>query len=62
MVEAFRDEQRGFGLPISDSDLQKVNEDRLQLGRPVLEESLGLRHLVFGKSKHGLWTFKEFEE
>lgn len=62
MVSAFQDEIRGFGFPLTESELVKINAFRQRVGRPALKTSPGLRFLVHGKNKEGFWGFKEFEE
>ncbi|CAM9359628.1 unnamed protein product [Sphacelaria rigidula] len=53
MISAFQDERRGFGLPVSTDELQRVNHFRHERGRPALKRTPGTRHLVFGKNKGG---------
>ena len=62
MVSAFQDEIRGFGFPMTDTELARVNLFRASVGRPALETSPGMRFLNPGKNRDGYWTFKEFEE
>lgn len=53
MVPAFQDEQRGFGLELSQEELHKVNAFRARQNpsRPPLKASPGLRFLQYGKQK-----------
>ena len=62
MVSAFQDEERGFGLPLSEDELTAVNEFRQREGRAALEATPGTRFLLPGKSREGYWSFAEFEE
>lgn len=62
MVSAFQDERRGFGLPLSEEELKRVNLHRQELGRSELDKSPGTRFLVFGKNKGGFWGFDEFQQ
>ncbi|CAM9804140.1 unnamed protein product [Sphacelaria rigidula] len=61
MISAFQDETRGFGLPLTKDELERVNKFREERGRPALQRTSGSRHLVFGKNKGGYWGFELFE-
>jgi hypothetical protein len=58
MVSAFVDEQRGFGFPMTEEEIEKVNAYReIKYGKPMpLEGSPGVRFLVYGKNNEGYWT------
>ncbi|CAM9852217.1 unnamed protein product [Sphacelaria rigidula] len=62
MVSAFQDETRGFGLPLSQDELDRVTKFREERGRSALKRTPGTRHLVFGKDKGGSWDFDRFEK
>lgn len=62
MVSAFQDEKRGFGLPLSEEELARVNLFRQGEGRPPLKETPGLRFLLHGKNREGYWGFADFEQ
>lgn len=62
MVSAFQDEIRGFGFPLTQLELERVNLFRQRFKRPALKTSPGLRFLLHGKNREGFWGFKEFEE
>lgn len=53
MVSAFQDEIRGFGFPMTDTELARVNLFRASVGRPALETSPGMRFLNPGKNRDG---------
>ncbi|CAM9757798.1 unnamed protein product [Sphacelaria rigidula] len=53
MISAFQDETRGFGLPLTKDELERVNKFREERGRPAPQRTPGTRHLVFGKTKGG---------
>ncbi|CAM9684764.1 unnamed protein product [Sphacelaria rigidula] len=61
LISAFQDERRGFGLPVLEDELQRVDQFRHERGRPALKRTPGTRHLVFGESKGGYWDFDRFE-
>ena len=67
MISAFQDEHRGFGLSISDEELQLVNANRAGKfyfsdgkPKPPLTESPGIRTLDYGKNKDGYWNYDMF--
>ena len=62
MVSAFQDEIRGFGLPLSEENLAKVNAFREKEGRPLLDVTPGMRFLLPGKNREGYWGYAEFEQ
>ena len=62
MVSAFQDEKRGFGLPLSEDELARVNEFRETKGRPPLKDTPGTRFLRPGVNRDGYWGFADFEE
>ncbi|CAM9872720.1 unnamed protein product, partial [Pylaiella littoralis] len=62
MVSAIQDERYGFGLPISDSSLDSVNDERKKDGKPPLTRSPGKRFLDYGKNKDGYWGYEAFKE
>ncbi|CAM9599800.1 unnamed protein product, partial [Pylaiella littoralis] len=62
MVSAFQDERYGFGLPISDAELESVNAIRKEQGKKKLTRSPGKRFLDYGKNKDGYWNFEMFKE
>lgn len=64
MISAVQDELRWYGLDLSKSELAAaVNELRCEKGRPaLLEDTPGLRFLVHGKNKDGLWGYNQLEE
>ena len=61
MASAFVSEKTGFGLPMSDEELAAYNTHREGRGLPKLEESPGLRYLVYGKNKDGYWDWDMFK-
>lgn len=62
MVSAFQCETRGFGFPLTEAELVKINEFRERHGRPALRTSPGLRFMQHGKNREGFWGYAEFEE
>lgn len=63
MVSGFKDELRGFGVPITAAELATVNAYRKVLGRAdPLGGSPAVRFLTYGKNKDGYWTYEHFAE
>eukprot|EP00965_Chrysotila_dentata_P192591 6175268-Pleurochrysis_carterae.AAC.1 len=62
MVSGFRDELRGFGLPVSSEELLKINAYRKAKGLEPLDASPGVRFLSYGKNKDGYWTYEHFAQ
>jgi hypothetical protein len=60
MVSAVQDEVRGFGFPMTEEELARVNAFRKDAGRPELKESPGKRFLKYGKNKEGYWDYDMF--
>jgi hypothetical protein len=65
MVSAFFDEHRGFGLPLTNEEIDKINE--AQFGKPgkvpiSYGESPGLVFFQYGKNKDGYWDGALFEK
>jgi hypothetical protein len=65
MVIAFFDEHRGFGLTLTDEEVDKINEQ--QFGKPgkvpiSYGESPGLVFFQYGKNKDGYWDGALFEK
>jgi hypothetical protein len=61
MVSAFQDCVRGFGFPISEEELTKINSWRAAKynnTKDALTESPGLRYLVYGKDVY--WNYERF--
>ena len=52
----------GFGLPLSDEELARVNQFRSVRGRDQLTTSPGLRTFEYGAKKEGYWGYKHFAE
>jgi hypothetical protein len=64
MVSAFFDEHKGFGLPLTDEEIDKINEGRY--GKPgkvpiSYGDSPGLVFFQYGKNKDGYWDGEKFE-
>ncbi|CAM9677946.1 unnamed protein product [Hapterophycus canaliculatus] len=57
MVSAFQDERYGFGLPLSDDQLDDINEVRKGQGKRALSRRPGLRFLEWGAHRDGYWGF-----
>ena len=55
MVSAFVDENRGFGLPLSPAELEKVNAWRISRGKAPLTATPGVQYLEYGKNRQGYW-------
>jgi hypothetical protein len=62
MVSGFKDELRGFGHPLTEDELKRVNAFREAHGREPLTGSPAVRFLSYGKNKDGYWTFEHFHE
>ena len=62
LVSLPQDEIRGFGFPMSEAELRKVNEWRSLRKKPPLASSPGLRLLNYGKNKDGYWTAEMFAQ
>ena len=66
MVSAVQDEVRGFGFPMTEVELARVNAfraqqvDRSEDDRKPLQESPGLCFLKYGKNKEGYWDYDMF--
>eukprot|EP00732_Lithocolla_globosa_P001261 Lithocolla_globosa_v1_NODE_597_length_3629_cov_4.882205.p1 type:complete len:792 gc:universal NODE_597_length_3629_cov_4.882205:2932-557(-) len=56
MVSAFQDEIRGFGLPMTPEELFGFNQWRKARGKAPVQDSPGLRFLLYGKDKEGYWN------
>jgi hypothetical protein len=59
---AFVDPYRGMGFPMTNNELEIVNEFRRIKGRSPLLISPGLRYLNYGKNKDGYWNYEKFRQ
>lgn len=59
MVSGFTDEYRGFSLRSTNQELDAVNEERDQEGKPRFTESPGMKIIAPGKSKDGYWCAED---
>lgn len=55
MVSAFQGEKRGFGLPLSQEELARVNSFRGAQGRKYLQMSPGLGLFIFWQEQGRFW-------
>ena len=62
MVSGFTCEALGFGIPLNDDELRRVNEYRAARGRAALTASPGIAYFEYGKAKEGYWKFENFAE
>jgi len=60
MVSGFKDEQRGFGVPMTADELAGLNAMRRAKRKSELSASPAVRFLMYGKGKEGYWTFAHF--
>ena len=63
MVSGWQDEERGFGLPMTEVELMLVQDWQRQHGRKeedIIKTSPGVEFLQYGKNKEGYWTFEHF--
>ena len=60
MVSAFMDATRGFGFPLTPSELEGVNSARAEKGSTPLLCSPGKAWLSYGLNDEGYWNYDKF--
>eukprot|EP00733_Pompholyxophrys_punicea_P000119 Pompholyxophrys_punicea_v1_NODE_18_length_5920_cov_44.741176.p1 type:complete len:649 gc:universal NODE_18_length_5920_cov_44.741176:695-2641(+) len=59
MVSGFQDEVRGFGFPMTSTELENFNLVQKGKGKAEIAGSPGLAFLSYGKQKEGYWNFEK---